>query len=407
VIAAVNMLRLTPRLADPAAGAGSAISHAVGWLRRNALIEATLGLAALAIVGTLGTLPPGLHSEPEWPFPIRVDLAALTVAAKFLLVVLTLVFCGCAVGAVAAAAAGHYRRLGAFAVGIALCLGLGWRPLRPAVVDAYPTSFYASGEPYSAASIVQGAALYAENCALCHGATGHGDGPAAAGLRVRPADLTEPHLFTHSPGDLFWWVSHGVGEAAMPGFAEVMTENQRWDVINFIRARAAGTLAQQIGPQITTAAAPQFPDFAFEAVGAQRMLAQTLNSGPVLLVLFAAPAPIARLTELAAAQPDFSRVGLNLIAVAIGPHNGGPEHGAAPQPIVVEVSPDVGSALTLFRAPTDGGETELLLDRGGNVRAVWTAGGASELPDAATLVADAERVARITLAAPSHAGHPH
>jgi copper resistance protein D len=405
-IAAVNLLRLTPRLADPASAAGGAIWHAVGWLRRNALIEATLGLAVLAIVGALGTLPPGLHSEPGWPFPVRVDLAALTVRAKFLLAVLILAFCGCAVGAVAAVAAGHYRRLGAFAIGSALCLELGWMPLHPAVEKAYPTSFYASGEPYSAASIVRGAALYAENCALCHGATGHGDGPAATGLRARPADLTEPHLLAHSPGDLFWWVSHGIGEAAMPGFAEVMTPSRRWEVINFVRARAAGVLAQRMGPQITTAAAPAFPDFAFESAGAQQTLSQTLNRGPVLLVLFGAPAPIARLAELAASQQDFTRARLNLIAVAIGPHTGGPERGAAPLPFVVEVSPDVGSALTLFRAPTDGGETELLLDRGSEVRAVWTAGGADELPDAATLVADVERVARIALAAPSHAGHP-
>jgi mono/diheme cytochrome c family protein len=37
---------------------------------------------------------------------------------------------------------------------------------------------------------VDGAALYAEYCLACHGASGRGDGPAAAGLTARPADLT-------------------------------------------------------------------------------------------------------------------------------------------------------------------------------------------------------------------------
>lgn len=37
---------------------------------------------------------------------------------------------------------------------------------------------------------VSGRALYADYCASCHGAEGRGDGPAAAGLGKRPADLT-------------------------------------------------------------------------------------------------------------------------------------------------------------------------------------------------------------------------
>ena len=34
-------------------------------------------------------------------------------------------------------------------------------------------------------------ALYATYCASCHGPTGHGDGPVAEALRVRPSDLTQ------------------------------------------------------------------------------------------------------------------------------------------------------------------------------------------------------------------------
>lgn len=37
---------------------------------------------------------------------------------------------------------------------------------------------------------VSGRALYAENCAVCHGDTGRGDGPAAGGMRPAPTDLT-------------------------------------------------------------------------------------------------------------------------------------------------------------------------------------------------------------------------
>ena len=300
LVAAVNLLRLTPRLADSTSRTRNVVWRTVARLQSNARIETALGLGVLAIVGVLGTLPPGLHTEPGWPFPFRLDIDALTAGSQILLAVLAVAICVCGVGVAASAAAGRYRRSAFFAAGLALCLAGGWPPLRPAIERAYPTSYYAPAEPYAAASVVRGAAVYAENCALCHGATGHGDGPAAARLPMRPPDLTEAHLFAHSPGDLFWWVSHGMDEGVMPGFAGVLNPNQRWDVINFIRARAAGVLALRIGPEVTAAAAPEVPDFAFEAGGTQQTLRQVLETGPVLLVLFAPPVPVERLQQLAA-----------------------------------------------------------------------------------------------------------
>jgi putative copper resistance protein D len=393
IVAAVNLLRLTPRLA-----AGGAVLRTVGRLRTNAGIETALGLGVIAIVSVLGTVPPGLHAEPGWPFPFRLDLSVLTPGSQILLVILALTICVGAVAAVATAAAGHYRRTGAFIAVLVICLALGWVPLRPTIEAAYPTSFYAPAEPYAAASIVCGAATYADNCVACHGATGHGDGPAAASLPIRPADLTEEHLLAHSPGDLFWWVGHGMDEGVMPGFANVLSGNQRWDTVNFIRARAAGALAMRVGPEVTAAIAPEVPDFAFEAGGLQQTLRQTLEKGPVLLVLFTPPAPLPRLRQLTAA-------GLQVIAAGLGSApEANPEEGP---PLVVGVSSDVIATLALFRAADDGGETELLLDRAGGIRARWTHNMPGGLAAADTLVTQAERIAGIAVAAPSHAGHTH
>jgi putative copper export protein/mono/diheme cytochrome c family protein len=405
MFAAVNLLRLTPRLAASADGTRHVIWRTIARVQGNARIETALGFGVVAIVAVLGILPPGLHSEPGWPFPVRLDLATLAEPSQILLAILAVATCACATIAVASAAAGRYRRTAALAAGLVLCLAVGWVPLRPAIERAYPTSYYAPAEPYAAASIVRGAAVYAENCTLCHGESGHGDGPAAAGLPIRPADLTEPHLFAHSPGDLFWWVSHGRDDGVMPGFAGVLNPNQRWDVINFIRARAAGVLAGQIGPEVTTAAAPQVPDFAFEAGGVQETLSQALETGPVLLVLFAPPAPLARLRQLAAASSQLGGGGLRVIAVGLGPASEeAPDGGQAP-PFVLGVSSEVIAALTLFRAADNSAETELLLDRAGNVRARWTANTPGGPATPATLIADAEQVARISVAGPSHAGH--
>jgi hypothetical protein len=71
------------------------------------------------------------------------------------------------------------------------------------------------------------------------------------------------------------------------------------------------------------------------------------------------------------------------------------------------VSSEVINTLALFRAVDDGGETELLLDRAGDVRGRWTANMPGGLPAPAILISDTERVARIAETAPSHAGHTH
>jgi putative copper resistance protein D len=401
------LLRLTRRLTGLADGSRNAFWRTVARLRSNARIETALGLGVLVIVGAIGTLPPGLHSEPGWPFPFRLEIGALTVRWQILLAILAVAICLCAVAGVAAAAAGHYRRMASFAAGLVLCLAAGWLPLRPAIERAYPTSYYASAEPYAAASVFRGAAVYAENCAVCHGATGRGDGPAAAGSPIRPANLTEPHLFAHSPGDLFWWVSHGVDQGVMPGFAGVLNSDQRWDVINFIRARAAGVLATEIGPEVTTAAAPEVPDFAFEAGGVQQTLRQMLETGPVLLVLFAPPVPVQRLQQLTAAQPLLAAAGLQVVAVGLRTCPNDTAEGNRTPPFVVGVSSEVRSALALFRAPEARGETELLLDRAGEVRTRWTSDMPGGLAPTDVLIADAERVGRIEVANPNHAGHSH
>src|SRR6516225_7088020 len=116
------------------------------------------GLGVLAIVGVLGTLPPALHTEPGWPFPVRLDLATLTEGSWILLASLALAACAFTIAAVISAAAGYYRRMAILAAGLALCLAIGSIPLRSAIEPAYPTSYYSPTEPYAAASIARGAA---------------------------------------------------------------------------------------------------------------------------------------------------------------------------------------------------------------------------------------------------------
>ncbi len=403
-IAAVNLLRMTPRLAITSGACCSIIAAALGHLRRNAWIEAALGLCVLCIVAMLGILPPALHTEPGWPLPFRLEPEALGGPSRTALGFLTASAIGLAVTAVATAAARRYRAMTAAGSGLALCLAVGWLVARPAIEPAYPTSFYAPAEPYAAPSVAQGARLYAENCALCHGAGGKGDGPAAAALAVRPADLTAPHLFGHSEGDLFWWVSHGKANGAMPGFAGTLTAADRWDLVNFIRARAAGILSRELGRTVSAAAGPAVPDFAFEADGRQLTLRRLLENGPVLIVLFGMRPPAARLADLAASPQKSTTAGLRIVAVDLHEKHAAPPEAPSPPPLVT-VAPDVAATLTLFHGAADGEETDLMLDQAGDVRARWTAN--NGVPDIGALRAAAVRVAQFPAAAAphSHAGH--
>lgn len=84
-------------------------------------------------------------------------------------------------------------------------------------------------------SVELGRRLYADHCAVCHGETGEGDGPTAASLDPAPADLHEDHVQDLSDGALFYIVSHGRPESAMPAWEGTLTEEERWHVVNFMR----------------------------------------------------------------------------------------------------------------------------------------------------------------------------
>lgn len=71
------------------------------------------------------------------------------------------------------------------------------------------------------------------NCVTCHGASGKGDGVAAAALPPpKPADWTSARVQAESDGELFWKISNGRG--AMPPWKH-LPEKDRWEIINYLR----------------------------------------------------------------------------------------------------------------------------------------------------------------------------
>ena len=81
-----------------------------------------------------------------------------------------------------------------------------------------------------------GGKVFRSLCWTCHGPQGRGDGPNAAELKVRPADLGTAMVQDQSNGALFWKITHGRGE--MASYEQVQSREDRWALTHHIRTLA-------------------------------------------------------------------------------------------------------------------------------------------------------------------------
>lgn len=82
-------------------------------------------------------------------------------------------------------------------------------------------------------AIVKGRELYKLHCALCHGESGYGDGAAGGALGAQPANFHSNRVRRQADGELFWKLANGKGN--MPPFNDVLKEEERWQLITYIR----------------------------------------------------------------------------------------------------------------------------------------------------------------------------
>lgn len=95
-------------------------------------------------------------------------------------------------------------------------------------------------------TLERGQALFERYCAVCHGATGAGDGPLVGPGRfpqLTTLNLTLPATAARSDGYIYLMIRMGRG--MMPSYAERTTPDERWWIVNYVRQlqRQAGTLA--------------------------------------------------------------------------------------------------------------------------------------------------------------------
>ena len=420
LLAQHNRRRLLPRLG----GDGDTVGRpAMARLGRFVAAEAGLGLLILLLTTGLSLSPPAVHDPVWWPFSQRYAwdvAAALPGGPTRVLIGVQLAFLGL-LAMVVGLMLRSWRVILVGAGGLAVVAGL-WVALPPMTVDAYPTTYRRSSVPYQAVSVASGGVLYGAHCATCHGPGGRGDGPGGAGLPRPPADLTAPHTAQHTAGDMFWWLTHGIPAGGMPAFATVLSDEERWDLINFIRTLAAGEQARQM-----TALVPPgrpwlvAPDLAIVVGPAPpRSLKDLRDRWMTLLVVFTLPESRARLAQLAEAYNTLQALGTEIVAV---PRDDGSDIirrlGGRPPilyPVITDGAADIATAYTLlargFGPLASRGapplHMEFLIDRQGYIRARWLPGapgpGWDTLP---TLVEQIQLIDKETPAGPAPDEHVH
>ncbi len=81
-------------------------------------------------------------------------------------------------------------------------------------------------------SVLRGQTLYLENCTGCHGRNADGRGTDGKDMTPRPSNL-RAMAGHHSDGDMAWKIKKGKGP--MPGWEDILSEEEIWDLVNFIQ----------------------------------------------------------------------------------------------------------------------------------------------------------------------------
>lgn len=89
----------------------------------------------------------------------------------------------------------------------------------------------------SADSIAAGKKVYTKECTSCHGPKGKGDGPSSGDFAQKTTDLTDARFASQTDGAVFYKIT--VGRRPMPGFRDTLSDDDRWNVVNYIRTLSA------------------------------------------------------------------------------------------------------------------------------------------------------------------------
>lgn len=358
-------------------------------LRKWVTVEFAIALVLVLVATVLANAVPAKHAVIEdWPYPFRFSIDAtwgglgIMIGAGIGAALLIL-----AIGAIALGRSKRWETKWRIAIPAVLTVCALVATLPPLATQAFPETYRKTPVPFDAISVANGATLFAANCVLCHGPQAKGNGILAKTFPIPPVDLlTEPHTAKHTAGDFFHWLTHGIPGTGMPAFADKLSEEDRWDVVNFLHATSRGYQARLINPYV----APNQPymapqNFSYSAHdGTSGTLKDFRRQKAVLLVLFSWPESQARLDQLRQAYATLRDGNVAVLAVPVNDLN--PEDLAGITagmtfPVATQGASEITRSYSLFRRtlsnPDLAGEgampkhMEFLIDRYGYLRARW------------------------------------
>ena len=358
-------------------------------LRTWVTVEFALAVILVIVATLLANTVPAKHDVIDnWPYPFRFSIDATWDDWLVQVIVLTsLVFLILAGATIYLGRKKQWGTLWRIAIPTALgILGLGAISYSLSV-QAYPETYRKTPVPFDAISIANGVDLFTANCIPCHGPQAKGNGVLAKTLPKQPVDLlTEPHTAMHTAGDFFHWLTYGRFNGIMPAFGEKFSEEERWDLLNFLHANARGYQSRIITPRILPEqpfmATPNFSYTAHD--GSSGTLKDYRGKQGLLLILFSWPDSRVRLDQLRTASTAI--IEKNTVILAVPMTDLPPDEFAAtvrnmPFPVVTQGAREISRSYALFRRtlsiPDLFGEgkypkhMEFLFDRFGYLRARW------------------------------------
>jgi mono/diheme cytochrome c family protein len=87
----------------------------------------------------------------------------------------------------------------------------------------------------SPTSLSSGKKKYGQDCAMCHGKEGAGDGDLAEDMHLKLRDLRDAETLKNlSDGDIYSLINNGKGK--MMGEEGRLKPDEIWDIVNFVRS---------------------------------------------------------------------------------------------------------------------------------------------------------------------------